>query len=135
MKQIISGLLVLGAFASSTVFASAKCPNGTQTIKVCDSTPRAGDQEVASGVLDSIAICDRDGKAVLAMEKSGQTKDALAKVSVKMGGTSYTVSAGGVEFVLSMTTGTAPAPTKPAKLTVNFKKAGISASASYTCKK
>jgi len=131
MKNLIA---ILPLLISQAVFATASCPNSTQTTKICLSTPKAGDEEIASSVLDSIAVCSKGSDTILVMEKAGDSQDAKAKVTSTVGGINYAINTSDVNFVLGMATGIRPSATKLARLTVTLKAAKISASSTYTCK-
>ena len=131
MKTLISLFALL---SSSLVLAAATCPQGSTTHKVCTSTPKAGDNDMAAQVFDSIAVCSKGQKVVLVMEKNGESQAAPATAEVRMGGTSYNVKADdGVTMSLSFVTGTRY-PSTTAKFTVNFTQANLSSSSTYTCK-
>lgn len=119
--------------ALSTFAMAATCPLDSQTVRSCKSTPEAGDQELAAGTFDSIAICSQEGKTLMAFEKGGQQEVTEAQVQVRTGGISYSVDTKDVEFSLSVTSGIPSAATIPAHFTVNFKQASLKASSTYSC--
>jgi len=126
--MIFSSLMVL----SSISVAAATCPQNTQTVYTCKSTPTAGDEEVASTMLDSISICSKGNETLMLVEKNGEADMALATVDMRMGGTSYTLKTPEMDFSLSVVTGILD-KTSPARFTLHLKAANISASSTYTC--
>ncbi|MFL5783990.1 MAG: hypothetical protein ACJ76H_05215, partial [Bacteriovoracaceae bacterium] len=116
-------LVVFLSLLASTAFA-AKCPQGASVIKTCKSTPAADDEAVAGDMLDSIAICSKKNSTLFVAEKNGHSEVAKASVETRMGGATYSVMDGDVEFKLSIVTGTAR-PVNKATFTVNLKAAGM----------
>ena len=55
MKTIVA-LAVL--CLSSVSFAAAECPAGSETVLTCTSNPQPGNGQLASDMLDSVAICE-----------------------------------------------------------------------------
>lgn len=134
MKTVFFAVAFSMFSMSSMSFAAATCPQQSDNAMVCKSTPQAGDEEVAVGVLDSIAICGQGSKTVLVLEKDGESEVAEAKVDNRAGGSSYTVSTPDVDFSISVT-GAIRGNTLPAKFTINIKSNNIVASSTYTCKR
>ena len=129
MKTIAFSVVFL---LTSMSFASATCPPQSQKVATCVSTPKAGDHEIAAGVFDSIAICTQGSKTILVPEKNGESEGLEAKVTARMGGTTYLVKSADVDFALSVTTGIR-SRTSPAQFKVDFKSVKIVASSTYTC--
>lgn len=128
-------VIALAALLTSISFASASCPQGTQTVATCLSTPKAGEKDtVAATMLDSITICTDGTQAILVPEKNGQSDNAVAKVTQRAGGTTYTIETSDIDFSLTVTTGT-NSRTSAAKLKIDFKSNNLSATSSYTCKR
>ena len=117
---------------SSLSFASATCPQDSQSLKACESTPKKGDSEVAAGALDSIALCRQGRDTLMVFEKNGQSETATAKVDPRAGGISYSVDANGTVFSLSFASGTRH-QSKTANFTVIFTEANLEVSSTYTC--
>ncbi|WP_413612324.1 hypothetical protein [Bdellovibrio sp. HCB-110] len=130
MKKV----LFLAVFGISSVsMAAATCPSENQQI-VCVSTPKAGDQELAANVFDSIAVCTQGSRTALVPEKNGASDIAFAKVTQRIGATTYLVQTGDVDFSLSIST-RINSKKSPAKLRVKFKHNNIVASSTYTCER
>lgn len=119
---------------SSVSMADATCPGNAEKLMVCKPAPVAGDNEIAITVFDSIAVCQVGPDVLLNYEKAGENDAAYVVVSVKMGGTSYILESEDVSTTLSVTTGI-NSKTAPAKLDVDFKAAGLKASATYSCQR
>ena len=126
-------MLIVLLTASTLSYGAAKCPANSQMIKACKSTPKAGDGEIASAV-GSIAICDQANSTIMVLEKDGDSDSGIATVSVRMGGTTYSVVDGDVAVSLSLPTGTRPAPTTQARFTISYLKAKVSNTSTFTCK-
>lgn len=131
MKTIIFTVVLA---STSISMASATCPVQAETLASCKSTPQNGDQEIAAGVFDSIAVCKQDSTTSLVLEKNGASESAPAKVDDRVGASTYTIDTGDVDFALTIVV--APrAKTLPAKLKINFKAAKLEATSTYTCVK
>ena len=130
MKKMIVLALFSLSFAS---FASETCPAKTQQVATCLSTPKSGDQKVAANIFDSITICSQGAKSILIMEKNGESDSREAKVTRRMGGTSYLIQEPDVDFTLSVTTGL-NGNAMPAHLKIEFKAPELIASSTYSCK-
>jgi hypothetical protein len=129
MKFIV--FLTVSALAS--VSMAATCPAGTQKVMTCKSTPKAGENDVSADAFDSILVCSKGAKAAsLTMVKDGKSESLDAIVTVRMGGTSYTVETEDVNVQLSVTTGIR-SKTSPAQFTLDYKVANMVAKSSYTC--
>lgn len=130
MKFII---LIALALTSTLSFGAAQCPANSQTIKICKSTPKAGDGDIARA-MGSIAICEQADSTILVLEKDNESESGVATVTVRMGGTSYSIIDGDVGISLSLQTGVRPSSTTKARLTISFIKAKVSNSSTFTCK-
>lgn len=119
--------------ASALSFGAAECPKDSTTIKICKSTPKAGDGEIASA-LGSVAICEQGNEAIMVLEKDGESQSGIATVTIRMGGTTYSITDGNTGLSLSLPTGMAPAKNTKARLTISFPKANVSNSSTFTCK-
>jgi hypothetical protein len=131
MKKII----FLTAFILSSVSSismAANCPANTKKEKTCLSTPQAGDAEIAANVFDSVTICSQGTTSILVFEKNGTSENAEATVTARMGGTSYEVKAGDVDFTLT-TVSRIINKKIPAKLVVNYTTAKVVAASTYSC--
>lgn len=131
----------LSAFAAGngdigSVVDPSNCPEGTELIQVCKSTPQKGDHEVAAGMLDAITICQKGQKAVMAIMKSGQIKKGkVDQVVMRVGGASYTVHMNeGTELEIGIPMGIRSKEAL-AKLTIHMKAAGLQATSTYTCQR
>jgi len=128
MKTIIfASIMVL-----SSLGMAATCPSGSQLVKSCKSTPKTGDEDVAASTFDSIAICSLGSQPLIAVEKGGQQDVTKATAQIRMGGTTYSVTAGDVDFSLSVVTGIL-SKKAPARFTINYKQVNLKASSTYTC--
>jgi len=129
-------LLLFSMMALSfSALAEIGCPAKTKQIGVCLSTPKSGDGEVASTVFDSITICEKTKTiAILNVEKNGEAENAVATISMRMGGTEMLVESPMIDFSLTLTTGIdRNKDAVPAKFRVVFKDSNIVSTSSYTC--
>jgi hypothetical protein len=129
MKAILFFALILG---SSLSFAEVKCPDKTDTLRICKSTPQAGDSEVAIDTMDEIAICASGKRVQLVLEKNGESEADEAKVISRAGATTYSINAGDTEF--SLTTIVSRNKENNAKFSIQMKAANIIATSTYSCK-
>jgi hypothetical protein len=132
---MLKTIIFLSVFTLGSVsMADATCPANSTKLMVCKPAPKAGDNEVAVTVFDSISVCQSGSDALLSLEKDGEQSTDYAEVSVRMGGTSYMLTSEDVSTTLSVTTGIA-SKTAPARLDIEFKTAQLKASATYSCKR
>lgn len=132
MKLLISLAMLL---SSSTLLAAAPaCPKNTKSLYRCESTPQAGDNEIASGVFTGISICTSGSKYLMVVEdQNGPSNAEEVKSEIRMGGSSFSFQAEDVVFSLSVPTGMATKATT-AKFSVKFLTPKLAGSSTYTCK-
>jgi hypothetical protein len=116
------------ALLSFSAFASSSCPTGFGAFKVCRSTPTAGDHQAASEFLDKIEVCSKNRETFLVLIKGSQSETTDTKVTDRPGAAA-TYSVNGNDVGISLAT----VPGRTAKLTVNFKRANLKVSSTYTC--
>lgn len=131
-SMIFSALMTMSSFA-----VAATCPQGTQIVHDCTSTPQSGDSLVVSDVYDSIAICSAGSAVKMVAQKGTNPSEVVdAESVVRAGGSSYTVTTPDIDITLSVTTGIMSRE-KSAKLILDMKKVGsngLKESSTYTCK-
>ncbi|MBK7891248.1 MAG: hypothetical protein IPJ84_10500 [Bdellovibrionales bacterium] len=135
MKTIVA-LAVL--CLSSVSFAAAECPAGSETVLTCTSNPQPGNGQLASDMLDSVAICESGSVTSMVMEKDGESATTEVAVLAIPGGTHYSVEDDTVLFKFSVVTGVRTVKPK-ATFSVTFTEAKddngnpLSSSSTYAC--
>jgi hypothetical protein len=132
MKLLISLAVLLSS--STLLAAEPTCPENTDTLYTCVSTPQKGDDEVASGIFEAITICQDGAKYLMvAADQHGPSDPAEVSADVRMGGSKFYFVAEDTEFSLSVATGMAQKATT-AKFMVKLVKMGRFAASTYSCK-
>jgi hypothetical protein len=129
----MKAVIVMAILAATSISFATNCPSNMKTVASCKSTPKAGDSDAASQVLDSIAVCSQGASTVVVLEKNGESQTGEAKVEQRAGGVSYVLDAGDTAFALSYATGIRPQTQQEAQFSVLMKAADISVSSTYTC--
>ena len=124
-------LAITFAFTSAS-FASAVCPIDMKKQETCLSTPKPGDQDAAANIFSSIAVCTQGSINYLVFEKDNRSDKAAVTVSSDSNQSTYSVQEADVKFSLSIPNQVSDKAV-PAKFTVNFTKANIFVSSTYTC--
>jgi hypothetical protein len=108
------------------------CPENTELQLKCKATPKKGESIVAAEIFDAINVCRGNAQAALVITKGKETQTApVDQIEDRMGGTTYRIVTEDVDYTFS-----APvvfAKKFPATLGVELKKAGMKATATYTC--
>ncbi|MBA2406344.1 MAG: hypothetical protein H0V66_16320 [Bdellovibrionales bacterium] len=99
---IFSALAVLTV--NSAFAANLKCPSDAKKVLTCSVAPKAGDHEVAIGLVEKLAICQTGNKYGLLLKSPGTAVEgAEVKKVVRAGATSYEMSVKGTKFALTQT--------------------------------
>ena len=128
---VVAGLVL----TQSAAFAAADCPTGFKKIFDCQSTPKKGDSDVASGALDAIQICQATNAAFLVLEKSGNAPETdSAQTSQHSGSQAFTIEGIEISYAISVLEAVDPRVRfVDGQFTINLKEAKQTVSSHYTC--
>jgi hypothetical protein len=130
MKTLSILFLALSPLVS---FAQADCPSSSQSAKICQSTPEAGDHEIAAKIFDSIEVCLSNAEAYLIFTKDSQSVTTKAEAEDRAGGSTFTIREDkGVTFSFSTVWGRPGLATK-ARLSIAAPQFPETISSTYTC--
>jgi hypothetical protein len=133
MKFLILPLILISTMASAQRIQKT-CPIGTKAIVRCDSTPKAGDHELAIMFADWIVVCAGPVNKYHFLIKTADITDVVSGVTAvaRPGGASFSVRQKDMRLTLAMATATGHT-VKPAKIHLEFLESKLTASSTYSC--
>lgn len=110
MKNLLllfsASLISAPAFASQSVIEASICPQSSELVHVCKSTPKKGDHELAAGLFEAMTVCQAGREATLALKAKGKVvTGTVDEVQSMVGGVSYKVKTETFNFTFNIPVG------------------------------